>query len=204
MKPQLVFATNNAHKLGEIRAITGDKLDILSLDDIGCHEDIAETADTLAGNALIKARYVADRYEVDCFADDTGLEVNALCGEPGVHTARYAAIVTGKPVDHDSEANINVLLDKLDGCNDRSARFVTVIAMAGSYGEHLVEGVCEGSIATQRSGNEGFGYDPIFIPNQTAPLTFAQLSADQKNRLSHRGRATKAFLDLLKSHGIIQ
>lgn len=191
--PTLVFATNNAHKLSEIRAIFGDKLHILSLADIDCHDDIPETADTLEGNALIKARWVKDRYGFDCFADDTGLEVSALGGGPGVHTARYAY-----PDRHDPEANTQKLLAELDGKADRSAQFRTVIALIQNGEEHLFEGIVRGQIATEKRGTEGFGYDPVFAPEGEGGQTFAELGVEVKNRISHRARAVAklaAFLN---------
>lgn len=182
-KKQLVFATNNNHKLEEMRSILGAELEILSLKDIGCDADIPETADTLEGNALIKARYVSDNFHLDCFADDTGLEVEALGGLPGVHTARYAY-----PDRHDPEANNKKMLEELKEKTNRNARFRTVIALIEKGEEHLFEGVVEGKIATAKSGTEGFGYDPIFIP-EGETRTFAELGEDIKNRMSHRARA---------------
>lgn len=190
---KLVFATNNAHKLEEIRAILGSKIEILSLADIGCEADIPETADTLEGNALIKARYVYDNYKIDCFADDTGLEVDALDGLPGVHTARYAY-----PDRHDPEANMVKLLDVLRENNDRNARFRTVIALIEKGKEHLFEGVVEGVIARGKSGTEGFGYDPVFIP-EGQQKTFAELGEDIKNSMSHRARAAQKLAGYLAS-----
>ncbi len=185
MKKQLVFATNNAHKLSEIKAILGDTLDILSLADINCHDDIPETADTLEGNALLKARWVKDRYGFDCFADDTGLEVEALGGGPGVHTARYAF-----PDRYDPVANTLKLLEELRDKTNRRARFRTAIAYIEGDAEHLFEGIVEGEIATEERGTEGFGYDPVFIPEGTGK-TFAELGVDVKNNISHRARAVK-------------
>ena len=190
---QLVFATNNAHKLSEVRAITDGHFAILSLDDIGCHDDIPETADTLEGNALQKARYIAERYHVNCFADDTGLEVEALGGQPGVHTARYAY-----PDRHDPEANTRKLLAELAGKDNRHARFRTAIAYIDEAGEeHLFEGIVEGSIAEAERGTEGFGYDPVFCPEEGGGKTFAELGVDVKNRISHRARAVAQFAKYL-------
>lgn len=180
---ELVFATNNAHKLQEIRSMVGQKFRILSLADINCHDDIPETADTLEGNALIKARYVFERYGLDCFADDTGLEVTALGGAPGVHTARYAF-----PDRHDPEANTLKLLDELKDADTRTARFRTSIALILDGKEYLFEGVVEGEIATEQRGTEGFGYDPVFIPENLGK-TFAELGVEVKNGISHRARA---------------
>lgn len=188
---QLVFATNNAHKLDEIRAMVGNSFKILSLADIDCHDDIPETAPTLEGNALIKARYVYDRYGLDCFADDTGLEVAALGGAPGVHTARYAF-----PDRHDPAANTAKLLAELSDKADRSAAFRTVIALIQGGEEHLFEGRVDGFIATEERGTEGFGYDPVFIPEDTG-RTFAELGVDVKNEISHRARAVARLCNYL-------
>lgn len=188
---ELVFATNNAHKLSEIRAIFGDTLHILSLADINCHDDIPETADTLEGNALIKARWVKERYGYDCFADDTGLEVEALDGEPGVHTARYAY-----PDRHDPEANTQKLLASLKNATNRKAQFRTAIALILNGEEHVFEGVVRGEIATEKRGTEGFGYDPVFIPENTG-RTFAELGTDVKNQISHRARAVAKLVEYL-------
>ena len=188
---QIVFATNNVHKLSEIRAILGRQMEILSLADIGCHDDIPETADTLEGNALIKARWVKERYGFDCFADDTGLEVEALGGGPGVHTARYAY-----PDRHDPVANTRKLLAELYDKDNRAARFRTVIALIQGTDEHLFEGIVEGHIATEERGTEGFGYDPVFAP-EGGEKTFAELGVEAKNCISHRARAVKKLADFL-------
>ncbi len=182
-KRKLVFATNNAHKLSEICAIIGDKFEILSLNDIECFADIPETADTLEGNALQKAEYVYNNYGLDCFADDTGLEVEALGGRPGVHTARYAF-----PDRYDPEANTEKLLQELDGKENRKARFRTAIAYIRGGEKYLFEGVVEGEISTEKRGDKGFGYDPVFIPENTGK-TFAELGVEVKNQISHRARA---------------
>lgn len=189
---EIVFATNNINKLREIRRICGDEFRILGLADIGCTEDIPETADTFEGNAELKARYVKEHYGFDCFADDSGLMVDALGGEPGVYSARYAG---GE--GHDSEANMNLLLKKLEGVTDRRARFVTVIALITGNELHTFSGTVEGEILTERHGNGGFGYDPVFRPLE-ADCTFAEMAADDKNAISHRGRATAALIDFLK------
>ena len=190
---KLVFATNNAHKLSEIRHILGDTLEVVSLADIGCHDDIPETADTLEGNALLKARYVHERYALPCFADDTGLEVEALGGGPGVHTARYAY-----PDRHDPEANTRKLLAELSDKDNRRARFRTTIAYIDEAGgEHLFEGIVNGSIAEAERGTEGFGYDPVFCPEEGGGKTFAELGVDVKNRISHRARAVAQFAKYL-------
>ena len=191
---EIVFATNNAHKLSEIRAILGEDFRILSLADIGCHDDIPETADTLEGNALIKARWVKERYGFDCFADDTGLEVEAPGGRPGVHTARYAF-----PDRHDPVANTRKLLAELDGQTDRSARFRTVIALVQGTDETLFEGIVDGRIAPEERGTEGFGYDPVFEPEGLG-LTFAELGVETKNSMSHRARAVKRLAEYLRQH----
>ena len=187
---KIVFATNNEHKLREIRAIIHDGTEVLSLADIGCHADIPETADTLEGNALIKAHFVYDNYGYDCFADDTGLEVEALDGAPGVHTARYAGD------DQDSQANMRKLLQEMKGKDNRNARFRTAIALIQGGEEHLFSGEVSGTITTEPLGNKGFGYDPVFIPEYTG-LTFAQLGEDVKNRISHRARAVAKLTDFL-------
>ena len=187
---QIVFATNNTHKLSEIRRMTAGRFEVLSLADIGCHDDIPETAVTLRGNAELKARYVKNKYGYDCFADDTGLMVDALDGAPGVYSARYAG------QGHDSEANMALLLKNMEGKNDRAARFVTVIALI--LGEELkcFEGVVEGEILTVRQGDNGFGYDPVFKPSESE-VSFAMMSDDEKNAISHRGRATAALMEYL-------
>ena len=190
---KLVFATNNAHKLSEIRNILGNSLEVASLAEIGCHDDIPETADTLEGNALLKARYVHERYALPCFADDTGLEVEALGGGPGVHTARYAY-----PDRHDPEANTRKLLAELANKDNRRARFRTAIAYIDEAGaEHLFEGIVNGSIAEAEHGTEGFGYDPVFCPEEGGGKTFAELGVDVKNHISHRARAVAQFAKYL-------
>ena len=190
MKKRLVFATNNQHKLHEIRKIVGRDIEILSLSDIGCSEDLPETSDTIEGNAVQKARYVKDHYGYDCFADDTGLCVNALGGAPGIYTARYAGD------NHDSEANMNLLLKNLEGHTDRSAFFITVIALVENSTVTLFEGKVEGNISLEKKGTEGFGYDPVFIP-EGGNLSFAEMDEDSKNAISHRGRATAKLLKYL-------
>ena len=189
---ELVFATNNAHKLEEVRQILGERFTIHSLKEIGCHEDIPETGDTFQDNALQKARYVKEHYGYDCFADDTGLEVKALGGAPGVHSARYAG-------DHDSEANMTKLLQELEKKPDRSAQFRTVVALILNGQEVLFEGIVTGQIATERHyGDGGFGYDPIFVPDGYTE-TFSQMSSQGKNLISHRGRAVRKLADYLKT-----
>lgn len=184
---KLVFATNNAHKLDEVRQILQGKCEVLSLQDIGCDVDIPETATTLEGNARIKARYVYEHYGYDCFADDTGLEVEALKGAPGVYSARYAG---GE--GHNSEANMQKLLTEMVNIKNRSAQFRTVICLIEQGEEHLFEGVVKGHILEARRGDQGFGYDPIFSPENSG-RSFAEMSGAEKNRISHRGRAVEAL-----------
>jgi XTP/dITP diphosphohydrolase len=188
---KIVFATNNQHKLSEIRDILGESIKVLSLKDIGCDVDIPETGKTLEENALQKAQYIYDHYHLDCFADDTGLEVEALNGAPGVYSARYAG---GE--GHDSEANMTKLLHELGENNNRKARFRTVIALIQQAQVHEFEGIVEGQIIRERRGGEGFGYDPIFQPDGYN-MTFAELGTDIKNQISHRARATKKLADYL-------
>ena len=188
---KLVFATNNKHKLQEVRDIVGDRVEVLSLSDIDCNDDIPETADTLQGNALIKARYIYEKYGVDCFADDTGLEVEALDGAPGVYSARYAG------EECDSEANMKKLLHNLTDKNNRNAQFRTVIALIINGEERLFNGIVKGVIGTEKMGTSGFGYDPIFIPEGFSE-SFAQMDASMKNSISHRYRATEELSKFLK------
>lgn len=190
MKKKFVFATNNAHKLEEVSYILGEKVELLGLKDIGCHEDIPETADTLEGNALLKARFIAEKYHVDCFADDTGLEVEALGGAPGVYSARYAGN------GHDSEANMRKLLKDMEGMENRKARFRTVFALIVDGKEHLFEGIVKGEIITNRKGTSGFGYDPIFVP-EGYTQTFAEMGNELKNKISHRAVATEKLCKFL-------
>ena len=197
---KIVFATNNQHKLSEVRQILGDSIEVLSLNDIGCHEDIPETGTTLEANAQQKAQYIYDHYHIDCFADDTGLEVDALGGAPGVYSARYAAIgcvaTSLQPIDHDSEANMTRLLSELGENNNRNARFRTVIALIQQGELHEFEGIVNGQIIRERRGGEGFGYDPIFQPDGY-DQTFAELGTEVKNHISHRARATQKLADYL-------
>lgn len=190
---KLVFATNNRHKLDEVRAIVGDRVEVLSLNDIGCYDDIPETADTLQGNALIKARYIHEKFGVDCFADDTGLEVEALDGAPGVYSARYAG------EECDSEANMQKLLQNLTGKSNRNAQFRTVIALIIKGEEKLFNGIVKGTITEEKRGDSGFGYDPVFIPEGFSE-SFAQMSGDMKNSISHRYRATLELSNYLKEN----
>ncbi|WP_455990494.1 non-canonical purine NTP diphosphatase [Prevotella sp.] len=190
---KIVFATNNKHKLEEIKDILGKNFEIVSLAEIGCHEDIPETGLTLEENARQKSTYIVEHYNHDCFADDTGLEVDALNGEPGVHSARYA-----EGTDHDSEANMRKLLSKMSNVKDRTARFRTVISLIINGVEHQFEGRVEGRIATEKHGTEGFGYDPIFIP-EGYDKSFAELGEEVKNQISHRARAVKKLAEYLSS-----
>ena len=187
---KIVFATNNAHKLSEVKAVLGDGYELVTLKEVGITEDIPETGDTLDENASLKARYVYERTGLDCFADDTGLEVEALGGAPGVRSARYATD------GHDFAANNRKLLKELDGVTNREARFRTVISLIASGEEIQVEGVVNGVIALSESGSEGFGYDPLFIP-EGKEVTFAEMSADEKNSISHRGRAVAELVKVL-------
>lgn len=200
---KIVFATNNQHKLQEIRDILGSKFEIVSLKDIGCDVDIPETGNTLEENAMQKAQYVYDHYNLSCFADDTGLEVEALNGEPGVHSARYA-----EGTDHDSEANMAKLLRNLEGKDNRKARFRTVIALIQKQDVcpcgctsikkvNRFEGIVDGSIATEKHGTAGFGYDPIFVP-EGYDKSFAELGESIKNGISHRARAVAKLAEYLK------
>lgn len=188
---KLVFATNNKHKLDEVRAILGNRIEVLSLNDINCNDEIPETADTLEGNALIKARYIYDKFGINCFADDTGLEVEALGGEPGVYSARYAG------EECNSENNMQKLLQNLTGKNNRNAQFRTVIALIINGEEKLFNGIVKGNISNSKMGDCGFGYDPIFIPEGFSE-SFAQMTSDMKNSISHRYRATEKLCNYLK------
>ena len=189
---KLVFATNNLHKLQEVRAILDGKVDIRSLSEIGCFDEIPETADTLEGNALMKAKYVYDRFQLDCFADDTGLEIEALGGEPGVFSARYAGL------EQDSYKNRMKVLRLMKQQTNRKARFRTVIALILQGEEYFFEGKISGVIAHEPRGEGGFGYDSIFVPDGYEK-TFAELSAEQKNQISHRAIAVKKFADFILS-----
>ena len=190
MKKKFVFATNNAHKLEEVTAILGDKIELLSMKDIHCHADIPETADTLEGNALLKARYIFENYNMDCFADDTGLEVEALNGAPGVYSARYAGDA------HNSEANMRKLLQDMEGIENRKAQFRTVFALIINGKEHLFEGIVKGEITKHRCGSSGFGYDPVYIP-EGYTQTYAEMGNTLKNKISHRALATNKLCNFL-------
>lgn len=192
MKKKFVFATNNIHKLEEVTAILCNKIELFSLKDINCNVDIPETADTLEGNALLKARYIYKNYQLNCFGDDTGLEVDALNGAPGVYSARYAG------EGHDSEANMKKLLKALEGIENRKAQFRTVFALILNGKEHLFEGIIKGEIIKVRRGTSGFGYDPIFVP-EGYTQTFAEMGNEIKNKISHRAQATHKLCKFLES-----
>lgn len=190
---ELVFATNNQHKLNEIQALLGETIRVLSLNDINCDEDIPETGTTLEANALQKSEYIYRRYGVNCFADDTGLEIDALSGEPGVYSARYAG------EEKNAEANMEKVLKNLNGQKNRKAKFRTVISLMMDGVEYQFEGVVEGEILESGSGSEGFGYDPIFKPDGYQE-SFAEMDMTLKNSISHRGRAIVKLIDFLKEH----
>ncbi len=210
---EICFATNNAHKIEEIKAILGSKFpsyainyakaslikkasagwQVVSLAEIGCHEELTEERDTLEGNSLQKAEYVFNKYNLACFADDTGLEVEALAGAPGVYSARYAG------EQRSAEDNIDLLLKNLEGKSDRKAQFRTVITLIQPGGFHQFEGIVEGTILEQRRGKGGFGYDPIFLPTGSSK-TLAEMSMEEKNQISHRARATQKLVEFLVIH----
>lgn len=190
---KLVLASNNKHKLEEMRAILGNDIEILSLSDINCHDEIPEEQDTIEGNAMEKAHYIHDKFGVDCFADDTGLEVECLGGEPGVYSARYAG-------EHPTFAdNIAKLLANMDGKENRKARFRTAIALILNGEEHIFEGEVNGQIIKEYRGHNGFGYDPVFLPDGYSQ-TFAELPAEIKNKISHRGNAAKKLAEFLNNY----
>lgn len=188
---KLVFASNNKNKIAEIQQLIGDKFEIVSLEDIGCTEDIPETAETIEGNAMLKAQYVYDKYGLSCFADDTGLEIDALQGEPGVYSARYAG------EQKNADDNMALVLQKLENKTNRSAQFKTVIALNFGSEHFLFEGIVKGTITPVKRGNEGFGYDPIFQP-EGFDVTFAEMSMQQKATISHRGKAVEKLVNFLK------
>ena len=190
---KLIFATNNAHKLSEVQALLGDAFTLVTLRECGITEEIAETAETLEGNALQKARYIYEKLGADCFADDTGLEVEVLGGEPGVRSARYATD------GHDFAANNRLLLKNLEGESNRKARFRTVIALILGGKEYLFEGRVDGTIIDHEAGAEGFGYDPLFVP-EGETRTFAEMAAEEKNAISHRGRAVAKLVEFLQNN----
>ena len=189
---QLVFATNNLNKIKEVQSLLPSSIQIISLESIGCLEDIPETANTIEGNAIQKANYITEKYGYDCFADDTGLEVEALHGEPGVDSAHYAG------EQRNANDNMNLLLENLQNQSNRNAQFKTVIALNLNGKQHLFTGIVEGKITLEKIGNQGFGYDPIFQPKGFSE-TFAQLSLAQKGQISHRGLATKQLIAFLES-----
>jgi XTP/dITP diphosphohydrolase len=192
MSLKLVFATNNRHKLDEVSHKIGNHFELLTLNDIGCTEDIEETGSTFEENAAIKSKYVYNKYHLNCFGDDSGLVIDALDGEPGVYSARYA----GEHGNH--AANIKKVLTKLEGVENRKARFVTVISLIWDGKEHVFEGTVEGTIRYETEGTGGFGYDPIFQPDGY-DVTFAEMSMDEKNKISHRARAMEKLIAFLKS-----
>lgn len=189
---ELVFATNNENKIKEINALLTNSIKLLSLKDIGCHEDIPETADTIEGNAILKAKYVYAKYGYNCFADDTGLEIKSLNGEPGVFSARYAG------EEKNGDKNMDKALQKLVPFSDRAAQFKTVVALVINGEINTFEGIIEGEITSEKHGKDGFGYDPIFKPNGYE-ITFAEMPLSEKNKISHRGRAIKKLIDFLNS-----
>jgi XTP/dITP diphosphohydrolase len=189
---ELVFASNNKNKIKEIQSILNGSIQLLSLEEIGCHEEIPETADTIEGNAIMKANYVTEKYGYNCFADDTGLEVKSLNGEPGVYSARYAG------EQKDSNGNMNKLLEALKDKSDRSAQFKTVISLNLNGEQHLFTGIAKGNITLNKTGHHGFGYDPIFQPENYTE-TFAELASEIKNKISHRAKATQQLIDFLNS-----
>lgn len=187
---KIVFATNNPNKLKEIQSLIPKEIEIISLNEIGCNEDIPETGDTLEANAFQKAHYIKDNFNYDCFADDTGLEIDELNGDPGVYSARYAG------PERNANANMNKVLNELKGKKNRNAKFRTAIALILKGEEHLFEGKVEGYISKDKQGNEGFGYDPIFIPENDI-RSFAQMSMQEKGAISHRGRAVRKLVAYL-------
>ena len=187
---KLVFASNNKNKIKEIQQLLPNAIELLSLEAIGCHEEIPETADTIEGNAILKANYVTQKYGYDCFADDTGLEVEALNGAPGVYSARYAGM------QRNAEDNMNLLLENLKNQDNRTAQFKTVIALNINGKQQLFTGIAKGKITLKKSGNQGFGYDPVFQP-EGYQETFADLDLEIKNQISHRGKATQLLISYL-------
>ena len=189
---KIVFATNNPNKLKEIKALMPQGIDIISLEEVGCYEDIPETGDKLRDNALEKARYLKNYYGFDCFADDSGLEIEALNGAPGVYSARYAG------PERNAQANMDKVLKELEGHFNRKAKFRTSIALILNGKEYLFEGIVDGNISLEKNGNEGFGYDPIFYP-ENSDRSFAQMHIEEKGQISHRGRAVKKLVDFITS-----
>ena len=189
---KLVFATNNLHKLKEVQEMLSDSIEVLSLKDIGCFEDVEETESTLEGNAKLKADYITEKYGFDCFADDTGLEVEAIDGKPGVYSARYAG------AHGNAEKNMEKLLNELQNKSNRKAKFRTIIALNLRNKQYLFEGICEGEILNEKTGVKGFGYDPIFKPSN-ASCSFAEMNSEEKNIISHRGIAIQKLVQFLNS-----
>ncbi len=187
---RLVFATGNPNKVREVRELLAGRFEVVSLHDLGMETDLPETSGTIEGNAVQKARYLYERYGVDCFSEDTGLEIDFLGGEPGVHSARYAG--TGK----DPAANLSLVLERMQGARDRKARFRTVVALLRQGSLHVFEGTVEGSITLAPQGSDGFGYDPIFLP-EGSDRTFAEMAASDKNKISHRGKAVRQLVEFL-------
>ena len=187
---KIVFASNNKNKIQEIKNQLPKEIELVSLEDIGCFEDIPETAETIEGNAILKANYVTERYNLPCFADDTGLEIEALNNEPGVYSARYAG------EQRDSNDNMDKVLEKLMDIENRKAQFKTVIALNLNNEQYLFTGIVKGNIGIEKVGNDGFGYDPIFTPENHS-ITFAEMDLNQKNEISHRGRAVKQLIEFL-------
>ncbi|WP_020528585.1 non-canonical purine NTP diphosphatase [Flexithrix dorotheae] len=188
--PKICFATNNENKLKEVKTLLAGKFEVVGLKEIGCEEDVPETQETIEGNSKQKAEYIWDNYKINCFADDTGLEVPALNNEPGVYSARYAG------PQRDSKANINLLLQKLEGKTDRSARFKTVVSLVLDGKVEQFEGIVNGKIIAEETGTDGFGYDPVFVP-EGFNQTFAEMTMEAKNKISHRGRAVRKLVDFL-------
>lgn len=202
MQTKIIFATNNQHKLYEVQNLLGEHFQLVSLKEIGFNDDIPETKPTLEGNAVEKARHIYIKYKMPCFADDTGLEVEALNGAPGVHSARYSGNLASFPSEKArSEANIDKLLTNMHGKENRKARFRTVIAFIHEDKQHLFEGIVSGEIINQRQGQEGFGYDPVFVP-EGYRQTFAEMPLPEKNQISHRARAFAKFVEFLKNQNI--
>lgn len=191
---QLVFATNNINKTNEVRTLLADQYEVLNLNDIGCTTDIPETADSFAGNAGLKSRFVMEHFKLDCFADDSGLEVEALNNEPGIYSARYAG-------QRGDEANLQLVLQKMQGQVNRAARFRTVISLIRNGEEFLFEGTIQGTIRETKSGDQGFGYDPVFQP-EGYDITFAEMSMEQKNKISHRAIAMRKLITFLKEQAV--
>lgn len=187
---KIVFATNNQHKIKEVQNLLSDSIQLLSLSDIGCHEEIEETGTTLQENAIIKANYITQNYGYDCFADDTGLEVAILNGKPGVYSARYAG------EENNAENNMQKLLTELDNQTNRKAQFKTIVALNLKNAQYLFEGICKGEILTKKQGEKGFGYDPIFKPTNFN-ISFAEMSLSEKGKISHRGKAIKKLIEFL-------